>query len=322
MNEHQLRNIVQKVSVFARVTPEHKFRIVDTLKSAGHIVAVTGDGVNDSPALKRADIGIAMGLRGTDVARESADLILTDDNFASIVAGIEEGRTVFENIRRFLIYIFAHLTPEVIPFSLYALFGIPVPLTALQILAIDLGTETLPALALGTEKPDPGIMKRPPRRPTEGLVNIHVITRGYLYLGLLSTIVVLGGFFGILLRGGWSWGEILEPDPMIFQNPLHMKAMTMAFAAIAVMQIANAFACRTEIKSAVSIGLTSNRLLISGIIFELVFIIMLINIPFLSNIFNLVPLGITEWTYLIFSMLAIFAIEEARKMYRRKRYTV
>jgi magnesium-transporting ATPase (P-type) len=322
MNEHQLRNIVQKVSVFARVTPEHKFRIVDTLKSAGHIVAVTGDGVNDSPALKRADIGIAMGLRGTDVARESADLILTDDNFASIVAGIEEGRTVFENIRRFLIYIFAHLTPEVIPFSLYALFGIPVPLTALQILAIDLGTETLPALALGTEKPDPGIMKRPPRRPTEGLVNIHVITRGYLYLGLLSTIVVLGGYFGILLRGGWSWGEILEPDPMIFQNPLHMKAMTMAFAAIAVMQIANAFACRTEIKSAVSIGLTSNRLLISGIIFELVFIIMLINIPLLSNIFNLVPLGITEWTYLIFSMLAIFAIEEARKMYRRKRYTV
>lgn len=319
MTELELHSAVQKTSIYARVSPEHKFRIVDTLRRAGHVVAVTGDGVNDAPALKRADIGIAMGLRGTDVAKEAADVILLDDNFASIVAGIEEGRAVFENICRFLVYIFAHLTPEIIPFSFYALLGIPVPLTALQILAIDLGTETLPALALGKEKPDPDIMKSPPRRREENLVNIHLLTRGYVYLGLLSTVVVLGGFFWVLFRGGWSWGMQLESDPMVFTDPLHLKAMTMVFAGIVMMQIANVYACRTEVKSALSMGLTSNSLVVWGILFELLFLILLIHMPFLSRIFNVVPLGIAEWGYLLIALLIVFAVEELRKWSRRKR---
>ncbi|MGB8382304.1 MAG: HAD-IC family P-type ATPase, partial [Dermatophilaceae bacterium] len=148
--------------VFARTSPEAKMRIADALQDQGHVVAMTGDGINDAPALRRADIGVAMGRSGTDVAREAATIVLTDDNFATIVSAIEAGRRVYDNVRKFIVYIFAHATPEVIPFLLYALSGgrIPLPLTVMQILAIDLGTETLPALALGREPAEPGLMHR------------------------------------------------------------------------------------------------------------------------------------------------------------------
>jgi hypothetical protein len=156
--------------IFARNSPEAKLRIADALRALGEVVAMTGDGVNDAPALKRADIGIAMGRSGTDVARDAATMILTDDNFASIVVAVGEGRRVYDNVRKFIFYIFVHATPEVVPFLLYALSGgrIPLPLTVLQILAIDLGTETLPALALGREPAEPGLMDRPPRPRGEG----------------------------------------------------------------------------------------------------------------------------------------------------------
>ena len=163
--------------LFARVSPEHKMRIAVVLKSMGHIVAMTGDGVNDAPALKVADIGVAMGIAGTDVAKEAADMILTDDNFASIVNAIEEGRAVYDNISRFVGYIFASNIPELIPFLLMVIFRIPLALTVMQILAIDLGTDMLPALALGTEAPEPGIMKRPPRPRNERLLNKKVLLR-------------------------------------------------------------------------------------------------------------------------------------------------
>ena len=299
--------------VFARVNPEHKLRVVTALKEMGNVVAVTGDGVNDAPALKQADIGVAMGLRGTDVARESAEMILTDDNFASIVSAIEEGRAVFANIKKFITYIFAHLVPEAVPFILYVLLKIPAPITALQILAIDLGTETIPALALGIERPEPGVMEVPPRDRRQGILSGFLLFRGYIYLGLLNTAAVLAAYFTTLLRGGWSFGRPLELSETAFANPLHVKAATMVFAGIVVMQIANVFSCRSERLSAFRIGFWSNRLIIVGIAFELALTALLVYTPLLQPVFTTIGLGWRDWVLLFALMLAIFALEEIRK---------
>jgi calcium-translocating P-type ATPase len=179
--------------IFARSSPEDKLRIADALQDQGHVVAMTGDGVNDAPALRRADIGVAMGKSGTDVAREAATMVLTDDNFASIVTAVEGGRRVYDNVRKFIIYIFAHATPEVVPFLAYALSGgrIPLPLTVMQILAIDLGTETLPALALGRERAEPGLMERPPRQRTQNVIDAPMLARAWGLLGGVSALLVM-----------------------------------------------------------------------------------------------------------------------------------
>ena len=183
--------------IFARVAAEQKMLIVQALQKKGEIVAVTGDGVNDAPALKTADIGIAMGISGTDVAKEAADMILLDDNFASIVAAIEEGRAVFDNIRKFLTYILTSNIPELVPYLAFVLFRIPLPLTIIQILAVDLGTDMLPALALGAERPDPGVMQPPPRARAERLLSWALLARAYLFLGVLEAA---GAMAGVLLR--------------------------------------------------------------------------------------------------------------------------
>ena len=190
--------------IFARVAADQKMRIVSALKRKNEIVAVTGDGVNDAPALKKADIGIAMGIAGTDVAREAADMVLMDDNFASIVAAIEEGRAVFDNIRKFLTYILTSNVPELIPYLAFVLFKIPLPLTIIQILAVDLGTDMLPALGLGTEKPSPHIMQRPPRPRGERLLSGSLMLRAYLFLGGMEAIAAMAAFFYVLHGAGWQ----------------------------------------------------------------------------------------------------------------------
>ena len=189
--------------IFARTSPEAKLRIADALRAEGHVVAMTGDGVNDAPALRRADIGVAMGISGTDVARESATMILTDDNFASIVGAVEEGRRVYANIRKFILYIFAHAPAEVVPFLAFAASGgaLPLPLTAVQILAIDLGTETLPALGLGRDPAEAGIMERPPRRRDEPIIDRGLLVRAWACLGLVSAVLVMGGFLRAAASG-------------------------------------------------------------------------------------------------------------------------
>ncbi len=272
--------------IFARSDPEAKLRIADALRAQGEVVAMTGDGVNDAPALRHADIGVAMGRSGTDVAREAATMILTDDDFASVVAAVEEGRRVYQNVRRFVLYIFAHAPPEVVPFLVFALSGgaVPLPLTVMQILAIDLGTETLPALALGRERAEPDVMERPPRRRGQRLVDRALLARAWGAMGLMSAALVMGGFFFELLGAGWSPGDPVEAGAPLHQA--YMQATTIAFLGIVACQVGTAMAARTDRVTLARVGLFSNHLLLWGIAFEIAFSAALVTIPQMQELFG------------------------------------
>jgi calcium-translocating P-type ATPase len=288
MSEHDLDQLLARGEelVFARASPEAKLRITDALQDLGNMVAMTGDGVNDAPALGRADIGVAMGLAGTDVAREAATAILTDDNFATIVKAVEEGRRVYANIRKFVFYIFVHAPAEVVPFLVFALSGgaIPLPITVMQILAIDLGTEILPALALGREPAEPGVMNDPPRSSKEHVIRGAMLVRAWAFLGPICAVLSMGAFFYVLVRGGWHLDS-----PVGAGDPLHqtyLEATTMTFLAIVVCQVGTAMAARTEHASLRSIGFFSNGLLLAGIAFELAFALALTYVPLLQDAFG------------------------------------
>jgi P-type Ca2+ transporter type 2C len=318
MSEEQLREVLKQENIiFARVSPENKMSIAEALKKNGHIVAMTGDGVNDAPALKSADIGIAMGIAGTDVAKEAADMILTDDNFASIVSAIEEGRAVFDNIRRFITYILASNIPEAIPFITMVLFKIPLPLTVMQILAVDLGTDMLPALALGTEPPEPGIMNRPPRPRNERLLNFKVLVKAYFFLGPIEALMGLLGYFYLYSSRGYSFEmlrQIGANTKSYINDIIYLQATTMSLAAIIMTQIGNAFACKTNFESVFKVGFFKNKLLLWGILTEVALVNILIYVPHLNKAFNNAPIGITDWLILIAFIPSVLIAEELRKL--------
>ena len=298
--------------IFARVAADQKMHIVNALRHKGHVVAVTGDGVNDAPALRAADIGIAMGISGTDVAKEAADIVLLDDNFATIVAAIEEGRAVYDNLRKFLTYILTSNIPELIPYLAFVLFHIPLPLTIMQILAVDLGTDLLPALALGAEKADPGVMQRPPRPRSERLLSRALLARAYLWLGLLEAAAAMAAFFYVLHRYGWHYD-----DALAFNDPIYLQATTACLSAIVVMQVVNVFLCRSPHRSIARTGVSGNPLMLWGIGAEIALILLIDYTPFGHELFGTESLAAEVWLFMLPLALLMLVLDEVRKRFVR-----
>lgn len=317
MDEPQLREALQHEVIFARVAPEHKLRVVSALQACGHVVAVTGDGVNDAPALKKADIGVAMGRNGTDVAKEAASIVLTDDNFASIVNAVEEGRAVYANIKKFTSYIFTSNTPEAVPFIIFALSQgrIPLALNIMHILSVDLGTDMVPALALGAEAPEDGVMDRPPRNRQEHVITRSLLLRAYLWLGPLQSLATMAAFYWLYWTQGY-WGQWLD---LPANGALYQSATGMALAAVVTTQIGNLFAHRTERNSFFTSRLFDNRLIWIGLGTELLFLAAILYVPWLQDIIGTAAFPWPYWGFLFAWSPALLLVDEGRKALLRWR---
>jgi len=298
--------------IFARVSPEQKLRIVKVLKKSGEVVAVTGDGANDAPSLKEADIGVAMGASGTDVAREAADIVLLNDSFASIVKAVESGRAIYENIRKFIVYVFSHNWAELIPYVLYAVLGIPLPLLVVQVLAIDLAIDVVPSLALSREPPEAGIMQEPPRSIKERLFTTKVFLRS-LYIGVIIAIGAMVGCLSTWMAGGWHLGMALP-----YNDPVYIKGVTMTFAGIVVAQVGNVLACRTTKVSVFKTSLSTNKWIIFGMVAQVSILAFLIYVPLMQQFFGTTALAVTDWAFLVSLALIVVFAEEIRKFFARR----
>jgi len=298
--------------IFARVSPEQKLRIVKVIKQSGEVVAVTGDGANDAPSLKEADIGVAMGASGTDVAREAADIVLLNDSFASIVKAIESGRAIYENIRKFIVYVFSHNWAELIPFVLYAVLGIPLPLLVPQVLAIDLAIDVIPSLALSREPPEAGIMQEPPRSIKERLFTRKVLLRS-VFIGVIIAAGAMIGCLNAWAAGGWHFGMQLAADSQVYA-----KGVTMTFAGIVVAQAGNVLACRTSKQSIFRTSLKTNKWIIFGIISQIGILSLLIYVPVMQGIFTTTALNLSDWAFLLSLAVIVVFAEEIRKFFSRK----
>jgi Ca2+-transporting ATPase len=317
LSDEELSKVLEAQElVFARITPEQKLRIVRTLRAKGETVAVTGDGVNDAPALLEADIGVAMGISGTDVARESADMVLLDDNFASIVNGVEEGRAVFDNLKKFIVYVFCHNWAELATFIAFILLGTPLPLAVMQVLAIDLLMEIPPSLSITMEPPEPGIMDRPPRRKGSRLFDKWALARS-AYIGFLIGAYALFWCFTFWSRNGWHFGLTIIGD-----NAVYVTGTTIVMAGIMAGQLGTLFAMRTNVKSAFSIGLSRNKWLAAAVVAEILLLVMLVYVPFLNPVFSTNIIDPFYWFALYSFAPVILLCEEARKFVLRRTLVV
>jgi sodium/potassium-transporting ATPase subunit alpha len=307
--------LTDKNVLFARMRSEQKLRIATLLQRNGEVVAMTGDGVNDAPALRKADIGVSMGIKGTEVAKEAADMILLDDNFASIVAAIEEGRTVYFNIKKFVTYILSSNVPEIVPYILFFFLRIPLPLSVIQILTIDLGSDMLPGLALGSEAPEEDIMDRPPVGKHERILDKEVFKRGYFFLGIIEGTAAMAAFLGFLFLSGWHYGDL-----SITNTELHRQAMTMTLLGAVSCQLFNVWTLRSWEFSAFERGAFKNKLLLVAIVLELIWIYALLNVKAVQLIFNTahVPANYL-WILLPFPILLFISHEMYKYRLRKKR---
>ncbi len=315
MSDDELQTVLREEPeiLFARIAPAQKMRVVQALQANGEIVTVTGDGVNDAPALKNADMGVAMGVMGTDVAKEASNMVLMDDNFATIVAAVEEGRTIFDNIKKFIAYILTSNIPEILPFIAFVLLDIPLPLTVILILSIDLVTDILPALGLGAEPPETDVMKRKPRPRGERLLSRNLLLMSYGIVGMIQAAAGFFTYFVILYSGGWEWGQELANS-----DPLYRMAITGFFASIIICQVADVIICRTRTQSLFTVGMWSNRLVLFGIAFELSFLACISYVPAFNTFFGTAPLEAWHMLLSVPFALAILFGDELRRVFVRR----
>ncbi len=300
-------------TIFARVTPEHKLRIVNTLKNAGEVVAVTGDGVNDAPALKRADIGIAMGISGTDVSKEAANMVLTDDSFGSIVNAIIEGRTIYENMKKFTYFIFSSNIGELLALLTTMFLGLPAPLTAVLILLINTLTDVFPSLALGLEPVEQSILENPPRKTNERIMNKNFIIR-YCVTGVYIGLATAGTFIWNLMQHGWHFGERLSTD-----SSLYIESASIAFVTLTFMQMVHVFNSRSATESVFKMDFFSNIALLFAVLSSTVLTILFVEVPFFQQYLGTSSLTAADYAVIILVSLTILGVEEVRKIISRKR---
>jgi Ca2+-transporting ATPase len=314
MSDKRIVEVVKKSNVvFARIAPEQKLRIAGVLQKAGEILAMTGDGVNDALALKKADIGVAMGVIGTDVAKEAGDMILLDDNFASIVRGVRQGRVIYNNIKKFVHYVLTSNASELFTVTLGALLNIPMPLTAVQILATDLGTDLLPSMSLSFEKAEPDEMKRGPISSRMSIITLKGFLR-LLLMGLTMAFAAVGAFLWSMSRGGWQWGMPMETDSL-----LYIKSTTVTFAVITMTQMANLLHSRSEYYSPFQVGFFRNKQAIGALLFSVLLLLSFVHIPFLQRSMKLAKIDMLDWYAVIGAVLLVYVVEEVRKwLVRRK----
>ncbi len=308
LKDAEIYNKIKKSDVvFARIAPEQKLRIATILKNNGEIIAMTGDGVNDAPALKKADIGVAMGIMGTDVSKEAADMILLDDNFYSIVQGIKKGRTIFQNLRKFAHYVFSSNAGELFTVVLGVILQIPAPISAIQILAIDLGTDIFPSFSLGLEPEEPDALKEKKQKNSRSVLGWKEFRR-IIYLGLIMSAGAVAAFIWSMKRGGWDFGESITSEGL-----LYIKSTTAAYAVLVVCQIANLLQSRSEKFSPFKLGFFKNIYAIGSIFISLGIFLSFMYVPFFQKYLHMLPIEKADWLVAIVAGLVLFVWEEVRK---------